>query len=161
MVVNCVVRECFSYGTDENIRFYCIPAVHKRTDEKSRKLMVLRRSRWARALMLVRDPPPYYRICSRHFVSGKPAVLADVHNIDWIPNLHMPNAHSPLQHQEDEPSWKDSIIVSFESPQSWTENARENVLLNFVIAGGSGGHLSTNFSDRAPVFNQHDNMAKR
>jgi len=30
-----------------------------------------------------------YRVCSRHFVSGKPAGLTNVNNLDWLPTLHM------------------------------------------------------------------------
>jgi hypothetical protein len=31
----------------------------------------------------------YMRICNKHFTSGAPASLADIDNIDWIPNLNM------------------------------------------------------------------------
>jgi len=30
-----------------------------------------------------------YRICSKHFVSGRPAKRTDETNIDWLPTLHM------------------------------------------------------------------------
>ena len=36
-----------------------------------------------------------YRICSRHFVSGKPAKTLDETNIDWAPTLHL--GHSKRQ----------------------------------------------------------------
>ena len=29
------------------------------------------------------------RICSRHFISGKPAYLYDEANPDWLPTLHL------------------------------------------------------------------------
>ena len=30
-----------------------------------------------------------YRVCERHFVSGKPANLYDVNHPDWLPTLHL------------------------------------------------------------------------
>ena len=31
------------------------------------------------------------RICSRHFISGKPATLQDQNNPDWLPTLNLGN----------------------------------------------------------------------
>ena len=36
------------------------------------------------------------KVCSRHFVSGCPAQLWDVHNTDWVPTLNLGHSKSPL-----------------------------------------------------------------
>lgn len=103
MVVKCVVLGCGVYSNDENIGFYSIPTVHKRTDVKTRTMMQQRRSEWLKVLML-KDPPPHVRVCGRHFVSGQPAALIDVHS---TPSLHLSNTRAnQIAHQFDVPDRK-------------------------------------------------------
>ena len=44
------------------------------------------------------------RICSRHFISGKPAYLYDEANPDWLPTLHLGHLHYILAMQRRDPN---------------------------------------------------------
>lgn len=110
-MVNSCVLKCGTHRFGDNIGFYSIPTVHKRTDEKSRRLMQHRRSIWLKVLNL-RNPPLHGRVCGRHFVSGKPASFYEVHSVDWIPSLHLPENHSS---QSDVP---DPKIPRYEEEQN-------------------------------------------
>ena len=41
----------------------------------------------------------YDRVCSRHFVSGKPAASWDQYNVDWVPTLNL--GHSKKQRDDE------------------------------------------------------------
>ena len=43
-----------------------------------------------------------YRICSRHFVSGKPAKTLDETNTDWAPTLHLGHTKRQQRSQGDQ-----------------------------------------------------------
>ena len=42
-----------------------------------------------------------YRICSKHFVSEKPAYLYDINYPDWLPTLHLGYDHTNSSVQEE------------------------------------------------------------
>ena len=44
-----------------------------------------------------KDNASKYRVCSRHFLSGKPAALYDEFNPDWLPTLHLGHRKRVLQ----------------------------------------------------------------
>ncbi|XP_055539430.1 uncharacterized protein LOC129726579 [Wyeomyia smithii] len=90
MVLNCFVPGCRSYGSDVQVKFFTFPTPRTNVKEETQKLMMQRRTKWITACLLDRNPKPYHRICSRHFVSGKPATLKDACNADWVPNLYLP-----------------------------------------------------------------------
>ncbi|KAJ8973109.1 hypothetical protein NQ317_006335, partial [Molorchus minor] len=88
----CMVVDCGSvYLRDVGIHFYRIPA---ETDNKGKRqeLNVRRRQLWIAALRrddLTETKLKYGRICSKHFISGKPAHIKDTTNPDWVPSLNM------------------------------------------------------------------------
>ena len=95
-MVLCVVVGCSKRsGRDRDVSFYRIPKVIKSRGEEREQLSEKRRSGFLAAIMradltekiLVND-----RICSRHFLSGKPADLLDVNNPDWLPSLYLGNS---------------------------------------------------------------------
>lgn len=134
MVNNCVVLGCGAYRTGGNIGFYSIPTVHKRTDEKTRTLMLQRRSNWLNVLLL-RDPPSHVRVCGRHFVSGQPAALVDVHSKDWIPSLHLPI------HRYSE------SVVSHRKKTRYAEPVPEGI----AVSSSSSSSSATDISLRIPI----------
>ena len=81
----------------KDVSFFRIPKVVTSTDEKMVKLSKKRREGFLSAIsrkkladkILKND-----RICSRHFICGKPADLSDENNPDWLPSLNMGHANS-------------------------------------------------------------------
>ena len=83
----------------------------KRRGEEREQLSEKRRSGFLAAIMradltekiLVND-----RICSRHFLSWKPADLLDVYNPDWLPSLYLGNSKqvSETRAKAAEDRWK-------------------------------------------------------
>ena len=89
-MVLCVVVGCS--GHDKDVSFYRIPAVTKRRSDQEYKLSQKRRDNFLAAIsrddltdkILQND-----RICSRHFIQGRPASLFDENNPDWLPTLNL------------------------------------------------------------------------
>ena len=88
MVLGCSVRS----GRDKNVSFFRVPAVVKDRGEQEEELSHERRMMWISAIsrekltekILCND-----RVCSKHFVSGRPSPLWDKHNVDWVPTLNL------------------------------------------------------------------------
>jgi len=96
-MVLCAVYGCSKRsGRDKNVSFYRLPAVNRprRNTQKQRKAYELRLKRRAGYLAAIgrKNIPKSlknWRVCSRHFLSRKPASLYDVNNPDWLPTLHL------------------------------------------------------------------------
>ena len=80
-------------GRDKDVSFYRIPKVITHRGKQEYELTNKRRAGFLAAIsrdclqgssVLEND-----RICSRHFISGKPAYLYDDTNPDWLPTLHL------------------------------------------------------------------------
>ena len=78
--------------------YYSIPSVITYThDEHDQELSTKRRDDWLAAIsredliveVLESDSKTDYRVCSRHFQSGKPAKLYDITNPDWVPSVNL------------------------------------------------------------------------
>ena len=105
-MVLCVVIGCSKRsGRDKDVSFYRIPKVVSHRGEQEHELTKRRRAGFLAAIfkggligtrILEND-----RICSRHFISGKPAYLYDEANPDWLPSLHLGHAkRKPELHTE-------------------------------------------------------------
>ena len=91
-MVICVVYGCSNHsGRDKHISFYRIPAVsfHKgqqdyelKKSEEQVLAAISRRDVEAESL-------DSWRVCSRHFASGKPADLYDITNPEWLLTLNL------------------------------------------------------------------------
>ena len=89
-MVLCVVVGCSKCtGRDKDLSFYRLPRVITSTGKQEYELSKKRRAGFLAAISrddLTETKLENDRICSRHFVSGKPAYLCDVTNPDWLPN---------------------------------------------------------------------------
>lgn len=89
MVLKCIIRSCYVYSSDKTHPMFRLPSVYKRFDESERKLAESRLAIWVEACKLNKTPAPHHRICSRHFVSGKPAKHWEKNDVDWAPTLNL------------------------------------------------------------------------
>ncbi|XP_065884562.1 uncharacterized protein [Dysidea avara] len=84
---NCCVINCRNRGSSS---FYRIPAVLTNQGEKTQELSANRRRLWITQIKKKNwEPTVSSRVCSLHFLSGKPSTLYDVTNPDWLPTLNM------------------------------------------------------------------------
>ncbi|XP_050975629.1 E3 ubiquitin-protein ligase TRIM39-like isoform X3 [Labeo rohita] len=89
MVVNCAVRGCRNRSSNgSKLRFFRVPRVRTREGEETRALCERRRATWLARLnrTTVSDGR---RVCSDHFIQGKPSYLHDETNPDWAPSLKL------------------------------------------------------------------------
>ncbi|XP_047240521.1 uncharacterized protein LOC124879808 isoform X2 [Girardinichthys multiradiatus] len=96
----CCVTNCYSSSHDHQGRmllnglsFHCFPAWRKKEGALISELTRRRRAAWVAAVRS-RDItfdriPSSMRICSKHFVSGKPAYEMLDSDPDWVPSLHL------------------------------------------------------------------------
>ncbi len=88
IVVGCTKRS----GRDKDVSFYRIPKIMSSRGTRNLELSKKRRAGYLGAIsrkdmtekIMVND-----RICSRHFVDGKPAPLEDETNPDWLPTQNL------------------------------------------------------------------------
>ena len=89
-MVNCIVVGCGSKSGKHQVKFGCVRKIIVNQGDEHEELKRERRGLWISAIS--RDDTESEnildseRVCSRHFVSGKPAAVWDKYNIDWIPN---------------------------------------------------------------------------
>ncbi|XP_016365165.1 E3 ubiquitin-protein ligase TRIM39-like isoform X3 [Sinocyclocheilus rhinocerous] len=98
MVITCAVRGCRSHSSNGiKVGFFRIPRVRTREGEETRTLCERRRATWLarinRSNVKISDG---CRVCSDHFVQGRPSYLHDEKNPDWAPSLKLEvkDAHS-------------------------------------------------------------------
>lgn len=108
-MVLCLMINCHNRtGRDKDIKFYVVPSIIKNQGEKAEELSIERRTRWLSAISrdkLSESVLRHDRVCSRHFVSGKPAASWDKYNVDWVPTLNL--GHSKKQ-RDDERQLRDT-----------------------------------------------------
>ena len=91
-MVNCGNKTGKKSNTEQGIKFYRVPAVLTDEGELIEKLTAERRRKWISAISredLKEKKLSDDRVCSVHFVSGKPAKNWDRHNQDWVPTLKL------------------------------------------------------------------------
>ena len=105
-MVMCIVAGCSRRsGRDIDVSFYRIPKVITGKGFKKEQLSKRRREGYIAAISrvgLTEKVISNDRVCSRHFVTGKPAALKDEQHPDWLPTQHLgklkhvdtPNAES-------------------------------------------------------------------
>lgn len=72
--------------------FFRLPAVISHQGEQTRLLSERRRRQWLAAIRredIKLENYKYTRICSDHFLSGKPSELYDDKNPDWVPSVNL------------------------------------------------------------------------
>ena len=79
---------CSNREGDHNVSFYRIPAIIRNQGKLELELSKRRRDGFVAAISredLDLNDLDKYRVCSNHFVSGKPANLTDRTSCDWLP----------------------------------------------------------------------------
>ena len=87
-MVNCHTRSV----RDKGISLFRVPSITKSQGEEAEEMSIERRRKWLAAISrvgLTEEIINSGRICSRHFVSGKPAAKWDKFNVDWVPTLNL------------------------------------------------------------------------
>ena len=92
-MVYCVIVCCGNKGVkDKTKSFFCLPAVKSDQGETTFQLSERRRRNWLTAIGradLTSECLLYVRVCSDHFIKGKPASLYDDCHPDWVPSLKL------------------------------------------------------------------------
>ncbi len=76
----------------ENVIFYRIPRLLAKQGDLAKELSATRQSLWLSAISrddLTDGKLENDRVCSKHFVSGRPAKDWDRFDVDWVPTLHL------------------------------------------------------------------------
>ena len=93
-MVLCIIPGCgVKSGNKEGISLFRIPIVVDKDGESYKQLTEDRRNAWisqiSRDDTKSKDVLKSERVCGRHFVSGKPALLWDRYNVDWKSTLNV------------------------------------------------------------------------
>nr|XP_047146385.1 uncharacterized protein LOC124819165 [Hydra vulgaris] len=92
MVNFCAVFGCSNRSNREKGKsFFRLPKVVCNQGDDGKILSKERREKWINAINRVGNYPDVFhtRICSDHFISGKPASLFSQNDPDWVPSLNM------------------------------------------------------------------------
>lgn len=84
-----------------------LPSVRKRMTEAERVLAEKRLTLWVEACGLEKNPASHHRVCSRHFVNGRPAKSFETEDVDWVPTQNLSDEETSAEpdmtiEQEDE-----------------------------------------------------------
>lgn len=98
MVNFCAVVGCANRADrNKDKSFYRLPAIITHQGEKTKELSESRRRGWLAAIRRQDIKPgnyPHIRVCSDHFISGKPADMYNSTSPDWIPSLCLGHNHA-------------------------------------------------------------------
>ncbi|XP_022808109.1 uncharacterized protein LOC111345105 [Stylophora pistillata] len=90
MVNFCAVYGCSNRSNREKDRSYFrLPAIITRPNDEKQALSKERRATWLARIRrddLSSNPSDFVRVCSDHFISGKPSSIYDKDNPDWAPS---------------------------------------------------------------------------
>lgn len=86
-----IIGDCGTKGGRDKVVFYLVPAIITNQGEEFEELTQERRTLWISAIdhadLKAKSVLQTDRVCSRHFVSGRPAANWDRFNVDWVPTL--------------------------------------------------------------------------
>ena len=86
VMVLCIIGNCESKSGQDNIRFYSVPSIITNQGEEFEELTRERRNLWISAIdradLKTNNVLKNECVCSRHFVSGRPAANWDRFNED-------------------------------------------------------------------------------
>ena len=92
-MVLCLFVDCHARsGRDRDVSFFRVPVIDRNHGEEAEELSIERRTKWIAAISrddLTEQIVKKDRVCSRHFVSGRPAKSWDKYNVDWVPTLNL------------------------------------------------------------------------
>lgn len=86
-----IIGDCGTKGGRDKVGLYLVPAIITNQGEEFEELTQERRTLWIftidHADLKAKCVLQTERVCSRHFVSGRPAANWDRFNVDWVPTL--------------------------------------------------------------------------
>ncbi|XP_041347065.1 uncharacterized protein LOC121366856 [Gigantopelta aegis] len=136
MVNFCGVFGCGNRaGRDCAFSFFRLPTVRLSQGEQTHELSDERRRVWLSNIGRVDIKPssyPYFRICSLHFINGKPSALYDKTNPDWAPTLHLGHDKFKLTTGKENSS-RHERIIGRTTKRKRTEAAQSLLSLQDVI----------------------------
>nr|XP_047134770.1 uncharacterized protein LOC124812318 [Hydra vulgaris] len=105
MVNFCAVFGCSSRSNREKGKsLFRLPKVVCNQGDDGKILSKERREKWVNAIIRVGNYPDvllYTRICSDHFIRGKPASLFSQNDPEWVPSLNM--GHKKFKFEVEKP----------------------------------------------------------
>ncbi|KAK0146792.1 hypothetical protein N1851_013911 [Merluccius polli] len=96
MPMICVVYGCSNRSNREKSKsFYRVPKIVQHKGAKCKEQTKKRRDKWLANLLLSFGgaESENARVCSDHFVKGRPSALKDVDCVDWAPTVDLGYAH--------------------------------------------------------------------
>ena len=107
-------------GRDKDVSFFRIPKVITNKGKDLEKLSRKRREGFLAAVRRCDLTEKNDRICSRHFLSGKPACLIDENSPDWLPTLNL--GHSTIDVQLSEEDFGEQYDMASSEPYFYDES---------------------------------------
>ena len=106
-IVPFIIGNCGSKSGRDSIHFYSVPSIITNQGEEFEELTRERQNLWISAIdradLKTKHVLKNERVCSRHFVSGRPAANWNRLNDDWVPTRHVAriltvlvNTHAPM-----------------------------------------------------------------
>ena len=137
-MVLCLVFGCSKRsGRDKDVAFYRIPKVITNRGKDLEKLSRKRRAGFLSAIKrseLTEKIISNDRICSRHFLSGKPACLMNETSPDWLPTLHLGHSNQvseckarAVEKRSERVRARDAQVTELEPTSSQGPGEREEV----------------------------------
>ena len=136
-MVLCLFVDCHARsGRDTDISFFRVPSIDTNHGEEAEELSIERQTWWISAISrddLTEQILKNDRVCSRHFVSGKPAKKFDKFNVDWVPTLS-------LGHSKRDKKGKIAVKLirigrselKLDERRSWTKQTQRSRKRNFT-----------------------------
>ena len=97
-MVLCLFVDCHARsGRDKDVSFFRVPVIDRNHGEEEEERSAERRTKWIAAISrdhLTEQILKNDRVCSRHFISGRPANSWDKYNADWVPTLNLGHTKS-------------------------------------------------------------------
>ncbi|KAK4874289.1 hypothetical protein RN001_013649 [Aquatica leii] len=119
MPLTCIILNCGSRANRDPVKFYAVPKVLNFAHLKHKnELSKLRREMWLSAIKrndLTDNKIKHQRVCSKHFLSGKPATLEDKDDLDWIPSQNLGHTSTDFRKK---PETSDRSPTNFDEPSS-------------------------------------------
>ena len=85
------IGDCGTIGGRDKVGFYLVPAIITNQGLEVEELTRERKTLWISAIdhadLKAKSVLQTERVCSRHFVSGRPAANWDRFNVGWVPTL--------------------------------------------------------------------------
>lgn len=87
---SCWVPGCGNRGEkNPKLGFFAIPKIREHEGDFTKALTEDRRRLWLKNINRESEPTKYSKICSKHFISGRPASIYERSHPDWAPTVNL------------------------------------------------------------------------